>query len=943
MSDLDTSPDPAAAPRTPHQPEPLVLDLTELGRDDVAVAGGKGANLGELTRAAFPVPAGFVVTTAAYRRFVTAAGLDDLIVTALAGPGTEPAAAAQRIASAFAAAEPDPELRAAVLDHWRRSVGADEPLAVRSSATAEDLADASFAGQQESYLNVRGADDLLVAIRDCWASLWTERAIAYRARQEVDTESIALAVVVQRLVPAEAAGVMFTANPANGRRDQLVIAASWGLGESVVGGHVDTDEVVVDAASRVVVSRRTADKRTMTVTTEHRTTEQPVPDALARATVLDDAAAAELAGLGLAVQEHFGAPQDLEWTRTADGFALVQSRPITALPEPEGPVPDRWPVEPGSWYFRASIVEQLPDPLTPLFADLIDPAVSTSLREMMSELIGATVVRPEDASLPTVNGYAYYRYSYGGMVRLTLRTPLALMLYLRRGDQGVIPRWREHAHPRYQAAVAAWHDRDLTTVGSRELREGVAALLTEGCAYYTSVQTIIPYAATTEVVLTRFWAGVRRPDEPSAATLLLGFDSAPIRAEKSLWDLAAWARSRPGLAEWLARADDATVLGLLDRSPSEAADGEGEDGEGEDADRAAFGRRFAAHLDTWGHSVYNLDFANAVPADDPAPVLATLRFYLRGEGTDPYARQAAAAERRDRLAGQVRARLDPVRRRVFDRLLRWAQQGAPVREDALADVGLAWPQLRRMLAELGRRLVAAGALERAEQVYWLTAAELDAWIAEDPSAPAADVLAERIAERRRVWRGRRRATPPQGLPVNGAMALMESVMPARSQEAGGSVLRGIGASAGRVTAPARVLAGPEEFGLMQPGEVLVASITTPAWTPLFAMASAVVTDIGGPLSHSSIVAREYGIPAVLGTSEATRRIRSGQPVTVDGDTGLVSLEAEDQDGDPGAGDDRGAGDGRAAAGRRGRAVALGALGAGAVALIVRRRRAARQE
>jgi pyruvate,water dikinase len=225
--------------------------------------------------------------------------------------------------------------------------------------------------------------------------------------------------------------------------------------------------------------------------------------------------------------------------------------------------------------------------------------------------------------------------------------------------------------------------------------------------------------------------------------------------------------------------------------------------------------------------------------------------------------------------------------------MHWAQDIAPVREDALADVGLAWPQMRRMLGELGRRLVAAGAFGSAEDVYWLRYEELrtqSAALDGDRNIDPIDV-----AERKRAWRGQRRATPPQLLPKGAWFYGLQKVMPAASEDQTGDVIKGIGASAGQVTASARVLGGPQEFGQMEPGEVLVASITTPAWTSLFAMASAVVTDVGGPLSHSSIVAREYGIPAVLGTAVATRRIRSGERIRVDGDAGTVTLLSQQGD------------------------------------------------
>jgi pyruvate,water dikinase len=300
--------------------------------------------------------------------------------------------------------------------------------------------------------------------------------------------------------------------------------------------------------------------------------------------------------------------------------------------------------------------------------------------------------------------------------------------------------------------------------------------------------------------------------------------------------------------------------------------------------------RFQAHLNRYGHTVYNLDFVNPVPADDPAPLFDTLKFYLQGEGQNPYERQRRTVTRREEATHAVLERLDAPRRNLFCRLLEWAQGVAPVREDALADVGLGWPVMRRMLLELGRRLAEAEAVEKPADVFWLRRDEVEQMAASlDATEPQLASLTDTVEQRKMLWRGQRRVTPPQLLPKGGWVEVFRRWMPAVSEEQTGDTIKGVAASAGQVTAPARLLGGPEDFGKMQPREVLVASITTPAWTSLFAMASAVVTDVGGPLSHSSIVAREYGIPAVLGTGVATRRIQSGQSVRVDGDAGTVTL------------------------------------------------------
>jgi rifampicin phosphotransferase len=843
----------------------FIKQFAELGSSDLDQAGGKAANLGELTRAGLPVPAGFVVTTAAYRSHLAEHQLDEK-VTALAMPSDDPAGyddASAQIRALFAYEVSD-ALKAEIAEAYA-TLGDGTPVAVRSSATAEDLPQASFAGQQDTYLNVRGLEDLLLAVRDCWASLWTARAMAYRARQGVDPATVSLAVVVQQMIDAESAGVMFTANPSNGRRAETVISAAWGLGESVVSGAVNTDNIVVRKPDGTVVFSEIADKAVMTVYAEQRTQEMPVPADQRKRPVLSAAEAAELAAYGTRIENHYGVPQDIEWARTDGKFWILQARPVTALPEAEAPMPTDWTVsEPAAMYVRASIVEQLPDPLSPLFADMIDGAVTRSLQSLFQEFLQEDVIRESDVGLPTVNGYAYYRYSRSGMVRITWKSLPAFRILF---SGGVQDRWRSYSHPRYRRIVSDWTARNISELTTDELLAGAQKLVDAAAEYYTAVQTIIPVAATSEVLFTWFYDSVvRTKDDPPAPVFLLGYDSAPIRAEKSLYDLATWTRTHQGLAD--------SLLALPPGQFLETA------AESDDPAWHEWHTRFQAHLSAYGHAVYNLDFINPVPADDPVPLLETVRFFVGGKGVDPYERQQRSATRREESTAAVLARLDPVRARPFLRLLHWAQRVAPVREDALADVGLAWPQLRRMLGEIGRRLQQAGVISEPEDVFWLHRGEIEDGVGN---------LADQVEQRKQLWRGQLRATPPQLLPKGGWGDMFRRWMPAASEEQTGDVIKGIAGSMGSVTAPARVLGGPQDFGQMQPGDVLVASITTPAWTSLFAMASGVVTDIGGPLSHSSIVAREYGIPAVLGTAVATRRIRSGQLIKVDGDAGTVRL------------------------------------------------------
>jgi pyruvate,water dikinase len=355
----------------------------------------------------------------------------------------------------------------------------------------------------------------------------------------------------------------------------------------------------------------------------------------------------------------------------------------------------------------------------------------------------------------------------------------------------------------------------------------------------------------------------------------MGWDNIPVRSEKSLYDIAVWAAQDEELKAYLLSTPAESLTAQLD-SPDSAPV----------PLFAEFAARFQAHLEQFGHIIFQLDFAADLPLDHPEPMLENIKMYLRGEGSNPHERQRASAQRRIQTSGAILSRLKGWRRWAFSKALRAGQAMAEVREDALAEIGLGYPALRSMLRELGRRFVAAGAIQQAEDIFWLEKAEIAALVDGDRTSRQAQV-----AERKEYWRRLKRETPPPMIPVRKrVMGVKTDIFVAHSQDGqAADVLKGVPTSGGKVTAPACVLHGPQDFDQMRPGDVLVAGATTPAWTPLFAMASAVVTDIGGPLSHGSIVAREYGIPAVMGTGVATRRIADGQTITVDGDAGTVTL------------------------------------------------------
>lgn len=872
----------------------LILQL-DSPKSTVELVGGKGASLARLATAGLPVPSGFHITTYAYRRFIGENHLTDSILSAarkvqVDDPASLDTASAQ-IHSLITQATMPNDIADLIRQSYAKLGSDDPPIAVRSSATAEDLPEMSFAGQQETYLNVRGSDQLLEAVKRCWASLWTARAIGYRAKNNIPPEDVALAVVVQILVPADAAGILFTANPVTGARHQMVINAAWGLGEAIVGGHVTPDTFIVDKQTGAIESQELAAKEMMAVRTSEGTGEKPVPSDKRKQATLTESQAVELSKLGMRIEQLYGQPMDIEWALQDGRFFILQARPITALPEP--PVALDWKLpRTGRRYARGRhAIELLPDPLSPLFATLALPLwEDASLDLAKYSFYFAEHMIPKPFFL-TVNDYAYYDLTLSALqiagMMLSLPKLMPHTVSLMRGAQA---RWADEARPRYAAIVSKWMERNVTEMPATQLLAGAREIVRVAADHYLTIETgILPNAYSSELLFTKVYNRfVIRKDDPSALTFMLGFDSAPIQVEKSLYDIAMWARAQPNLVGYLTRttSDQIVTAYQSQRSPFSDADSWQE-----------FCRRFAEHLNRFGHVVYDLDFAKSLPADDPAPLIESMKFFLAGDARSPYERQSADTFARKHAMQSLLGRLKGIRLRLFRWLVTRAQRYAPLREDALSDVGLGWPLVRHLLLEIGQRLVTANSITESNEIFWLKLDEVGAAVhVLDAGQPAQDYRFV-VSKRRATWERERRVTPPFILPVKGARRFMgidlSRIMPgqyAHTDLAASDTIKGFGASPGRIAGIARVIYGPDEFSEMQKGDILVAKIPTPAWTPLFALASGIVTDFGGPLSHSSIVAREYHIPAVLGTGVATERIHSGQRITVDGDGGVVTID-----------------------------------------------------
>lgn len=835
--------------------------------------GGKGMSLSKMLTAGLPVPDGFHVTTEAYRLFVNTNKIQQQIIDALDGldPGNTAKleAVSLQISNIFTKGKMTDELKKEITAAYQKL--GNVPVAIRSSATAEDLPGASFAGQQDTYLNIQGESEVLTAVKRCWASLWTARAISYRLINHIDQATAALAVTVQKLVFSDAAGVLFTVNPVNGDRDEMLINAAWGLGEAVVSSLVTPDTIVVSKTSEKITSYETADKQIMTIRTAIGTKEVPVADPLRQKPALTVNQVELLGKLGKTIEQYYQMPMDVEWALEKNQVYIVQARPITVLP------PEWKPLEKGVIYTKGSLAEHLPSPVTPLFATLGMELINQATHILWNHMFGNSVQKlwPEHGAYVTINGYTYMSCRFKPLLLITKSfSPRSI----RRTYQKSVERSNK-AQKEFAAVVTEWESKSMESMSAEQLLNGVRIVFGAACTYFTKIQLCLPAALTSETLLTKLFKGTAaKAGIPDISVLLLGMETIAFQSEKSLYKIGRWASQYPELINYLRITSSADISRQFSSAipPSMISD----------ELWTQWKKQIQLHFVNYGRTAYEFDFSNPTPQEVLTPAFESIKALATGQGESPLTRQAEAKKRRIEAAKAISKQLNGPRRKLFLKLLNWAQATAPVREDVIFSMGMGHPMIRRMLKEVAQRLIKKGALSQPDEIYWLNETELTDLVKRLDRRETLQDVTGAIPGRREKWKKDQSYTSPPEIPEK-KNAHSNSEKPEIINV--NTVLYGIGTSHGTVTAPACVLYGPADFDKFHTGDILIAVTTTPAWTPLFASASAVVTDIGGPLSHSSIVAREYGIPAVMATHCASRKIQTGQIITVDGKTGTVMI------------------------------------------------------
>jgi pyruvate,water dikinase len=765
------------------------------------------------------------------------------------------------------------------------------PVAVRSSATAEDLPEASFAGQQESYLNVSGREAVIEAVRACWQSLYTERAIVYRRDRDIPDSAVAMAVVVQHMVQADAAGVLFTVNPVTGSTDELVIEAACGLGDKVVSARVTPDRYRV---------RRRAPHELIEA-------EDSETGALMTAQVL-----AELARLGLAAERLLGRAADIEWALAAGCVHLLQARAVTAAGPrlPEVHYGSRWNEEHCRgkliYWSNYNVRETMPYPHPPFSRSFWTYLVLPPMGVALGFFHPQEAENPDEAPSPLdlVDGRLYWNVNVAD------------------GMFGVRPRF-------LSARVARLLDRELAEIVEEMLRTGWLESIGRPFSLRRIWHSLVRApgglrAALGMVAPQQSWRQLRETQEEIAS---FGKIDLSILSEEQILALAryfatqstaramgvlaaslpalpatfllAWALPRWGFAELLPKIMSGignnptmeTALALWDLA--EAAGPEVRhvfatqpiERVPEVLAESDAGRNFLARMKEFlkahGHrAVREFDFSCPRWRDDPTFVYESVRNYLSHPADQPTPRQhyerQVQEHKRAKTEIEQRLRRRPLRHWLFRRSVRAIETRLPLREAPkfYALMGLA--HIRDLYLEVGRRMAARGVLEKPDDFFFLSIPEIER-IAQGELGR--EWVQEQIPIRRREFARHMRANPP--------LVVRSDGKPMVKPAAGGDVLRGMPASSGMARGPARILMDPSDGALLHKGEILVAPFTDPGWTPLFLTAGALVMEIGGTMSHGAVVAREYGIPAVVGVKDATRLLREGEMIEVDGGTGEV--------------------------------------------------------
>ncbi|TGE35496.1 hypothetical protein E4K67_24510 [Desulfosporosinus fructosivorans] len=840
----------------------------ELDKNALALVGGKGANLGELVKANFPVPAGFCISVEAYKKAV--AGLEEKIHLVLDSVDWEKLddieEKAGQIRTVILQEAVFNDLQVEIVEAYLSLSGERQPagalVAVRSSATAEDLPDASFAGQQDSYLNVQGEKNVLDCVLSCWASLWTARAMAYRQKQGFDHKTVFLSVVIQLMIDSEVAGVAFSANPLNGKLEQILISASYGLGETVVAGTVTPDSFVLSKKDLSLVERVLGLK-------EKQLIKEPggnnklidVPKALRERFSLSEEQLKELGQLVCRVEEHYKTPMDIEWAFFQGKLYLLQARPITTLKQ-DFSIKDSLvsgKLSRVQQFMIDDILEHYPEAPTPL-----DYSVVTMSYQSLLDSVADLGKVSQATEIMTLSKDGDIRLN-PPKIRPSVRT-LAIPFRLFRKNTLKADHWRNTYGKNIKPFVDRVMAEDL--VGKSEslmieqFREifDLARKVCDLRFYYIFKANLIPMTALS-LILKLFSPKSHRPVLTDLMMTALDYKTAVI--DRAINRLAVFAYQHPEVRTVFIEEDMNVFCGKPMKEIFSRLTGGNEFLLGVD--------RFLKEYGFRTEKMYQ-PFSGTSWLEDPARFLVIIKAALQDTSLEK--REGIEIERKNKHEQWVNSFSVGIKgpiKRIFERNYIKVRENHIIREDTVFALESLFTAGRKITGELGKRLVLWGSLKEAEDIVFLTKEEItevfSGIIDRNSCIQMIEVRKNRNAVNQTLWK--------------------EALYRNLDSNVNSDKLKGLVGSPGMAKGPVRIITGVSDFGKLKKGDILVCPYTDPTWTPLFGMVAAVVADTGGPLSHAAIVAREYGIPAVLGTKVGTKFFQEGEVILVNGEDGSV--------------------------------------------------------
>jgi len=881
-----------------------VVDLKDKRALDILLTGGKGSELASLIKNDFPVPSGFVITTKAFESFIGENNFDEELEKLFNFDIEHPANAIDTLSENLQKKILSAKVPKEILDQLDKTIADDKESAlwaVRSSGVAEDLEGASFAGQYDTFLGVSGIEEISKAVLKCWASFFNSHSIQYRRQRKID--DFLGAVVIQCLINADAAGVCFSIDPVTNDLDIIVINSNFGLGESVVSGIVTPDTFYVDKTKLKITSKNIADKEVIVVPVKGGSEEQDIEGKQKTDQSLSDDLILEVARLAIKVEKNEKKPVDIEWAVYEEKVYLLQSRPITTVEGNKSSPPKDWvselntPVDPRyPLYSNGNISEVLPGCITPLSWSYIGPTIEHAFRSqgasfgsmklgepqyqvlgffyhrpyicvsfmehaaaltpgMSPDTIREEFVGPPDEKTPPMTARDLVPDRWPAIYRV-LSTFISKTLSIAKDAKEVeenILKQKEESSPE---KLENWTDKELIEAVRFTKKMGRLS----DVHIWASSFAVVYFSALRE--LTKKWFG--DDDSGLAAQMVTGIGTLPsANPAFGIYELAQNVMADNKLLKTFEGTADNQLLYDQLKEKSEHS-------------------KFLIELDKFlleqGHrAVCEAEVRNPCWREDPSQVLGMIRNYLQPDLPSP----KEIGERQEQIAKEAAAKIDKlffVKRAVISYVLNTARKNIAYRELLKDLIVLRSDRARRIYSEIIKRMIKRNLLNDPDNIYFLVWAEVKDLLLGSISP---DQALEVISRRKTEYEWSEQINLPK---IIDGVARPEDI-----NEITNEALKGLGVSPGIVKGRARVILDPRKDPHIEPGEILIAPVTDAGWTPLFINASGLVVDVGGLLSHGSVVAREYGLPAVVGVSGATSRIKTGDMIIIDGSSGTVGI------------------------------------------------------